>query len=52
MELHVSIDHLPDSLDEFVHLSRVGHAHSICDTDAIHTQLVNLLVDLEQIDQI
>lgn len=51
MSLNVTADNATKSSDKVIHLTRVGTANSVGDTDTVDTDLVDGAVDREQIDQ-
>ena len=52
VDLNVALDDTTESADEVVDLAGVGAADGVSNTDTVHTNLVDSLVDGEEIDEV
>ena len=52
MDLDITAHNPAECTDEIVNLARVGAANRVGDTDTVHANLVDSLVDGEKVDEI
>jgi hypothetical protein len=52
MAFNIATDDASQSSDEVIHLTRIGAAYGVSNSDSIDTDFVNCPVDAEQVDQI